>query len=267
MTNRLFLLLALFTLVFVGCPAPDEEGDNFGFQGNVFYTSSGEIRKIDLANGRITAIGEGHSPFVTRSAEVIASLPDVGLVRYSANGASRTTIRSGSNITDPQLSPSGSKIAYTHINDVYIIDAVTGAAIDSMLNVKRPQWISDTELLLHRGDELHLYRLSARTLTTITNIGSGRDPALSPDRSRIAFVDGKDLFTISIDGTNQKLIMSGHTELRYPAWSRDGERIVVKDGCDLKLFKVSGGMVQSFRGHFFSFTDAQCPDARQLSWR
>ena len=100
----------------------------------------------------------------------------------------------------------------------------------------------------------------------MATINGARDHAVSPDRSRIALVEGKDLFVMNADGSGLKAIMSGHTELSYPVWSRDGTHIIVKDGCDLKLFKVSGGMVQSFKGRYFSFTDAHCPDASQLSW-
>jgi hypothetical protein len=268
MTNRLFVLLALFSLVFAGCPAPDEEGDNFGFEGTVTFTSSGQIRKIDLKTGLISIVGDGHSPFVTSSGEVLAALPGVGLVQYSSNGSHRTTlVASTDDLSAPQLSPFGDRIAYASRGNVYIINAATLALVDSITNAMRPQWLNDHTILLQRSNELLSFDLHIRSVTRIALLDNGRDAAVSPDRTKIAFVEGKDLFVMNADGTSLKLIMSGHTELRYPAWSQNSERIVVKDGCDLKLFKVAGGMVQSFRGHFFSFTDAQCPDASQLSWQ
>jgi TolB protein len=266
MTNRLFVFLALLSLIFVGCPAPDEEGDNHGFQGTVYFTHDNEIRKIDLASTVITVIGAGHSPFVMSSGEVLASLPGVGLIRYSSNGSSRITIVSSTqDLLDPQMSPDGREISYCLDGNTYIV-TMSGDPIDSVLDVARPQWLSDSRILFQRDHALYAFDMSTRSLSLIAAIENGRDPVVSPDRSRIAFVDGKDLFTINVDGSNHKIVMSGNTELRYPAWSQSGEYIVVKDSCDLKLFKVSGGMVQSFRGHFFSFTDEQCPDATQLDW-
>jgi hypothetical protein len=233
----------------------------------VFFAHDGEIRKIDLVSTVITSIGEGHSPFVLRSGEVLASLAGIGLVKYSSNGATRTTIVSSTqDISDPQLSPDGQRIAFASGVNTYIVTA-TGETIDSVINAVRPQWLSDAKLIIQQGDELLGFDMQTRTSNMIAKIGSGRDAAVSPDHSRIAFVEGKDLFTMNVDGSNLMIIMSGHTELRYPEWSRDGKNIVVKDGCDLKLFKVSGGMVQSFRGHFFSFTNAQCPDGGQLNWK
>jgi dipeptidyl aminopeptidase/acylaminoacyl peptidase len=63
-------------------------------------------------------------------------------------------------------------------------------------------------------------------------LAQGMEPALSPDGQQVAFVrwDGADfgaLFTINSDGSNEKVIAGDIRQPRSPAWSADGQEIII----------------------------------------
>ena len=64
-------------------------------------------------------------------------------------------------------------------------------------------------------------------------------PDWSPDGSRIAFTSCDELYTISPDGTNLHLLVSGR-EVYAPRWSIDGQWILFISGTDLMRVRKSG---------------------------
>ena len=58
-----------------------------------------------------------------------------------------------------------------------------------------------------------------------TDLGSGSDPAWSPDGSRILYMDGTGLGTMNADGSNKTHLLDGLWT--SPAWSPDGTKIAL----------------------------------------
>ncbi len=80
------------------------------------------------------------------------------------------------------------------------------------------------------GGQIYAYELTTGALTSLT---TGFDPAVSPDGSTVAFTrDGGEngLYTIGIDGKNERLIYSGRSGLRSPKWSPDSQSILFTRG-------------------------------------
>jgi len=76
------------------------------------------------------------------------------------------------------------------------------------------------------GGMIYAYELESGTLTPLTY---GFDPAISPDGSTVAFTRESaenGVYLIDMDGSNLRLIYSGHAGLRSPKWSTDGNWIV-----------------------------------------
>jgi hypothetical protein len=67
--------------------------------------------------------------------------------------------------------------------------------------------------------------------TGLRRLTHGIDPALSPDGSTVAFTrwTGEDgtLWLIDVDGNNERAILGETKQAKHPAWSPDGQQIVV----------------------------------------
>jgi len=65
----------------------------------------------------------------------------------------------------------------------------------------------------------------------LRQLTQGIDPTLSPDGETVAFTrwTGEDgaLWLIDVDGSNERSLLGGTKQAKHPAWSPDGQRIVV----------------------------------------
>lgn len=80
------------------------------------------------------------------------------------------------------------------------------------------------------GGDLYRINLDGTDLRHLT--GGVLDPMLSPDGRRIAFTrwDGAEfgaLYTIDVDGSNERAIVGDIRQARWPAWSPDGTEIML----------------------------------------
>ena len=143
------------------------------------------------------------------------------IYRMNADGTNEQQLTTtAANITDeqPTISPDGTKIAfasYRHYDsarlndqlDIYVMDADGG-------NVKR------------------LTEDAAPTSPTLNMVSESRNPAWSPDGTRIAYESTRsgnsEIWVINADpdGTGEPVNVSNHSDWdREPAWSPDGTQI------------------------------------------
>ncbi|MEM7534149.1 MAG: SH3 domain-containing protein [Chloroflexota bacterium] len=76
------------------------------------------------------------------------------------------------------------------------------------------------------GGEIYVYNLNTGNLRLLT---TGYDPDISPDGTKVAFArEGpqKGIYTINIDGSNERRIFGEREKMRSPKWSPDGKWIV-----------------------------------------
>src|SRR5579871_862992 len=60
---------------------------------------------------------------------------------------------------------------------------------------------------------------------TTTALPSFTEPALSPDRSEIAFVSGGDIWTVPVNGGDARLLISHPAYDSRPLYSPDGKKL------------------------------------------
>ena len=76
------------------------------------------------------------------------------------------------------------------------------------------------------GSDIYVINADGTGLNRVTN---GLDPQLSPDGNQIVFTrwDPRyELFTINVDGTNERAWFSGKRQMKSPTWSADGTKLV-----------------------------------------
>lgn len=74
----------------------------------------------------------------------------------------------------------------------------------------------------------HLYIMNPDA-TNPVDLGAGYDPAWSPDGSRLAYTaptgNGREIWVMNTDGSNQVRLTTNSADDRHPAWSPDGSQI------------------------------------------
>jgi TolB protein len=102
----------------------------------------------------------------------------------------------------------------------------------------------------------------------------GRDPAWSPDGSKLAFARGADIWVTNADGTGEQLLMS-EERTDAPAWTPDGRKITFvrytscdASGCDnfLRTMNADGSGVVSQRTRSNAFDPAWSPSGTKLAY-
>lgn len=76
------------------------------------------------------------------------------------------------------------------------------------------------------GGDIYLINADGTGLRHVTH---GMDPQLSPDGTQIAFTRWDpqfELFTINVDGTNERAWFSGRRQMKSPTWTADGVGLV-----------------------------------------
>lgn len=140
---------------------------------------------------------------------------------------------------DPQLSPDGTRIAYTAgavgSTRLYVkqVNGGTPLAVadTGALPHRLPQWSPDGTTLWFQG-EGGIYRVAALggapRLVVADHPGHGRalSPALSPDGTRLAWVHD-DRLMIRTLADDRDTAITGIKQPHSPAWSPDGRRIAV----------------------------------------
>ena len=138
--------------------------------------------------------------------------------------------------TAPRLSPGGAQVAYADEGQVWLV-AAAGGPPRRLLEAGRPVWIDDATLLvsIERGDASRLAVVEVadpwpRRLAAAADHGDESAPAVSPDRSEVAYVFApradlnRSEIRVAALATGAVRALTGTPRMhdRAPAWSPDG---------------------------------------------
>lgn len=155
----------------------------------------------------------------------------------NADSANATRLTNDTTISNlyPEWSPDGRKIVYVQHSSsgyaIYVMNSDGTNQIRLSTNAgddwdERPTWSPDGGKILMAG----IYVMNSNGSNQHV-LASGRSPVWSKDGTKIAFTMNppfeiyNELFTINVDGTNQRQITHDSAYVRYPNWSPNGAKI------------------------------------------
>ena len=270
MTIRLpaTIVCTLALAVSVGCQettTTTPAGGGAGLSGTIYWVDAGdqEIHKLALATGDDTKLGFGakvqrapDGKLIIRGKQGIEE-SDEALIstrvikKNDADALDDSTV----NFNDIAISPDGTKLAYDTLSgrNSYVCNRSDGTVIASFkadgvtAAFLRPTWTPDGRLVTGGGFKNPGLYISDAALTTMTrfdpNLDEPREPAVSPDGKKVAFILKSLVFVINIDGTGLLQLDTDDTEKdRWPQWSPDGKFVAYyATAAHLKVRPATGG--------------------------
>lgn len=264
----LALLVTASSFVLTGCPSDSTDDPNPGsgpsnWQGKLIHDWSSSIREYNFSSKADPELYEGRMPNrLANGSTIYVSGVFERLQMTNAAGTQTTVLynpQSTSAVYGPQISPDGTKIAFTHklsswytskypVKDGTVIIDIAGNYVAGISGRYNPVWLPDGRLVV-AGDFTYNYDAPSRpsenaglyiatlngTSATLTNINPTLSnptpllPSVSPDGKQVAFILNKHLWKMNLDGSNLKQVTASDNdnEESFSTWSPDGKNIAV----------------------------------------
>ena len=238
------VLVAILAIVLCGCggddePKPDITLADLDKRLDDIEDEIDTLRQ-DVAQGNIKVI-EGAVPVDTRD--------PVEKVQDRTGGLPPSGEPTGDSVDDPFQGVSAfgeGRIVFSRGDGIYIM-ASNGAGVELVVS---PELGFRDPALSPDGESIAYLTVNAATMNragAVRHIKSGAEfiienpgrseflfPAWSPDGKRVAYSDGSDIFTVTVDPVNPKFVKithdSNHNEM--PSWSPDSRRIAYSSSLD-----------------------------------
>ncbi|MGH7571981.1 MAG: TolB family protein [Gemmatimonadota bacterium] len=221
--------------------------DSLGEKVDVYFLLAREGNELRLTEDEAEDVQPVFSSGLRRVFFVRQEDGASGIWSMDLGGGDETSVLSaaGESFRDPDVSPDGAAIAYTHAapgGSAVEIAAVDGSDARELVggsgSWSQPRWSPDGRRLVvvgRQGGAARLYLIDAgggdpRPLTGADPGLSQTDPDWSPDGRRIVYSQGEgqaaEIAVIDVDGGATTTLTENDTEDAAPAFSPSGERIV-----------------------------------------
>lgn len=105
-----------------------------------------------------------------------------------------------------------------------IVAAVAAASMGSPAPAEAAYPGTNGRIVMERLGEIHTVLTNGNADRQLTGFAT-REPVYSPDGSRIAYMDGRDLWVMNADGTRKRQVTISPSTDRSPTWHPDGTRL------------------------------------------
>lgn len=247
MKNLCSFLLLLPVLLVTGCSKKDSHPSGGGGGGHLFYAANLAFKVLDLGSGtEKSIINHAQESHLERydvardGSEIIfysesLNSDDITFTIYNPDGTVIKRFQLTKYVSGvPKFSPDKSLIAIIRQPPsvypdkyVFIVDR-NGKALHAFKGAEDYAWTSDGRLLMSTASGFYLTDASLNNATPVGN-GSFQDTPVQLDISRddkqVAFVSGKHIWKMNLDGSNLQQVTSSGVREWFPAWSPDGSRL------------------------------------------
>lgn len=189
----------------------------------------------------------------------------------------------GVNEDSPAWGSDGKKLVYASDQDIWIANADGSGSrkiYGSMSWDGEPVFFDSSSIIFaseqvdsfsSRFISIHRIGIDGTGRRQLTTNAHSREPALSPDGSRIAYIsrigNDYDIWLMAADGTSKIRLTDGKGNERDPSWSPDGKYIVYSFQGNIFKIDVSTGSTLELTNDTFQNTDPEVsPDGAWITF-
>src|SRR5437879_3859311 len=243
-----FTSVLLAFIAFIGCKTSTSPINSGGPGGTLYFNAANgaiggagtnDIIALNFTTGVTTRIITGDYPCITPDHKIVFS--NVTLQECDFSGQNVRVIASDplSEYARPQVSLDGRYVAFGKSNYIDIVDRSNGTLVSELIATPgtygNPTWTNGGSVIAQAA--YMNYGLWITSTTGITKIPGNYDNAKNPRSNaagtEIVFSMTGNIYSINIDGSNLKEIVSNIGECA-PIWSPDGKYVAY--GFGVKLF-------------------------------
>jgi hypothetical protein len=258
------------------------------------------IAEADIATATAAARFTGAEANVALNGDIVYVNPSATIIIANPDGSMASSITTnwdalndGTEPVYPALSANGQLLAFVDKNpDSYgnptvyeshvVVSTRANQVIATFPNFTQPAWTPDNRLVMVGSEGLYLNGLyiTDASLSSVTRLdptlNGSQMPAVSPDGKLILFINTNALWSMNLDGSNQRTL-DNTARISWPVFSRDGRYVLViiadpssaTDQC-LGVI-VTSGIAEGTQPSGFIVTDANGQPARttcsRVVWR
>lgn len=189
----------------------------------------------------------------------------------------------GVNEDSPAWSPDGKKLVYASDQDIWITNADGSGSrkLYGSMSWDGDPIFFDSHSIIFASEQvdafssrfisIHRIGIDGTGRRQLTTNAHSREPALSPDGSRIAYIsrigNDYDIWLMAADGTSKIRLTDGKGNERDPSWSPDGKYVVYSFQGNIFKTDVSTGSTLELTNDTFQNTDPEIsPDGAWITF-
>ncbi len=286
------ILLGFSTVLGCHSATSPTTGGNGNPSGTLYFNAGNgtvfgnDVIALDMSSGTTTRIIRGDDPTITSDHKIIfvdgdlkeSDLQGMNVRTIAQLDRNSTTDNSHYSFGRPQVSQDGRFVAYQeskYTDQVYVVNRSDGSLAATVIanpgTFFTPSWTQGGSVVVEGGSTnpgLWITSTTANTQIPGAEIGAG--PRTDPTGTKIAFTRNGDVYTINVDGSSVKKIVSDGKNYSTPVWSPDGKYLAFVLDAHLVYADIATGTVHNLEDVYPNILNNfhnQITTGRQMDWK